>query len=200
MTVPLTPHTGETTLAFHPVPGVWSRDRGFRFGFLVTDQAIYLPATRPGFHVTEGLQSIRIPLLEISRVAVAPARIFPPLTLFYVGSLLFFTFIGFSLLSSGSRLSQAFFFPLMLLPGTLRAVLGAPGRLRLTVSAASGPFEFLPAPDALPFPPARHRARAAQTAFLQACRQVGLPTDPDPAASLASAPNPGVQRTRFARR
>ena len=180
MTVAFHPPPSETPVASRPVPSRWGRDRGFRFGFLVTDQAIYVPAARSGFHLAEGLESRRLPLGGVSRVGLAPARVVTPLTLFYAGALVFFSLVALSFRHSGSGsasgLTAALFYVGVVLFALMRAVLGAPGRLRLTIATAAETTEFTPTSDALPFPPGRRRARAAQLAFVQACAQVGITT------------------------
>jgi len=100
------------------------------------------------------------------------------LTLFYAGALIFFSLVALSFRHSGSDsasgLTAALVYVGVAFVALMRAVLGAPGRLRLTITTAAETTEFTPTSDALPFPPGRRRARAAQLAFVQACAQVGI--------------------------
>jgi len=175
MTVVLQPAVGETSLGSVPVPGPSLLTGRFRFGYLVTDHAVYLPLPRPGFHFAENLQGSRVPLPDIHSVELFPAP-FPMRSLLLLG---FFVAL-FTLAEIATHDPRAPFWAVNLpLAGTLPAfvleLLGASGRLRLTVLTASGVLHFTPAPAESMSPASRRRARENQVSFAQACRRAGVP-------------------------
>ena len=174
MTVVLQAASGETPVGSAPVPRPSVLPARFRFGFVVTDQAVYLPFPKPGFHITENLQGARLPLRDIGRVELSPA---PFLTRSMV--LLGFFSAVFALAQVAIHDPHAPFWALNLplvgtLPAFLLELLGASGRLRLTIVTAAGALHFTPVPAETLCPARRRRARETQASFAQACRRVGV--------------------------
>ncbi len=181
----LTAPSDETVVASSAVPGpsFW-RPPDLRFGFIVTRAAIYVPVPRSGFHVRERLEQRRIPLADLSTVSLTPASPWSPTLVLglLVMSMWLAVFVphfrehGFSWRSLG--------FPLMIAPGTVRAILGAFGRLRLRLITPSESIDFAPEATATPFRGSKRRASALQRAFVEACREVGVPVTlhPNPSA------------------
>ncbi len=173
MTVVLEPHPGESPVSALPVPGSF---RGFRFGFVVTAEAVYLPVKKAGVALYEPLVGKRIPLGAVRRVLLVPAPWPTGRLLLYAPMFIFLSFMAWLLARDGT---QAWDIALMAtcIYGVplIFTVLGSGGRYRLTVETDGEVLYFAPlAHDVLR---ARTKAQAlrSQFAFVAACQSLGVP-------------------------
>src|SRR5262252_1655774 len=73
----LEPLPGETVVESLDVPKqTYFGRRDFRFGFVVTTSAVYVPVRKRGFALTEPLAALRIPLQDLREVSLEPASVF----------------------------------------------------------------------------------------------------------------------------
>ena len=192
MTVILKALPQEAIVSSAPVPPLFGRGSAFRFGFIVTNQAVYLPSRRPGFHLAEALEAQRIPLTDITLVTLRPAHAITGVLVLHITGLVLFSLIGVASYRAGYNPWSAFWLPAALLLPTVRLLLASPGRLQLALHTSGGTLEHTPAPDAFPLLGSRRRARAAQRAFVRACQQAGVAVKDDtvPSGSVRESAAP----------
>jgi hypothetical protein len=173
MTEILEGRPGETLVASSAVPkDPWLDRREFRFGFVVTTVAVYVPLRKRGFALTEPLAALRIPLQDIREMSLEPASAFQIQSLaglFLVG----LWAVGNIFRMPGSTWSSLG--TLIFLVGlAIQGLLGARGRWRLRIATVGENLDFTPPPYGGRSSAMKERAFAAQRAFLTACASVGV--------------------------
>lgn len=167
MSILLQPDQGEKVIAQVPVPA--TRRRGFRFGFAVTSNALYLTVKSRGFTLRDPLKPVRVPLTDVKRVEFSPADKRIPLLILYSATWLIFCaaavavrdwFWIFWVLSLGLQLVQE--------------VLGSSGRFQLKILTSSGSFDIIPDTWDISLPRQKREALEVQRALFQACIDAGM--------------------------
>lgn len=145
------------------------------FCFAVTKEAVYLPTRRKGFVLREPLETTRLPLSSIRRVALYPARVVTEQIVLY--SVLAFVPAAQILtdLLKGRKLSFMLLFMTLVLMGSLISIiLGPRGRYCLQVDIGPEPLDFEPQLESIISAKAKATEQGVQTRFLDACQRAGL--------------------------
>jgi hypothetical protein len=189
MTLTLVPHSDEVVIAEVPIPPVslWRwRDSSFRFGFVVTAEAAYVPVGRQGFSLIESLESRRVPLSEIRSVSLVPAGSLSLLLAADLALVLFCLWMALPGLLAQGFTWTAFSVPIFIVP-TVRRILGARGRWRLQILLGTESLYFTPSDFDVPSSRAKRLALASQAAFVAGCRTAGVIVH-DKSPALTSQP------------
>jgi len=172
MTVILQPLPAEISLGARPVPDRWAE---FRFGYLVTAEAVYVPVPKRRMALFEPLEPRRLPVDSIRRVVLSEAPWFTGRFLFLAPFFLFNAFMAWLISRDGGQSwniagAAAFIFGLPL----VRTVLGSGGRFHLAIVTPDETFSFLPTADSASTRSAKATALQTQLSFIAAARLAGL--------------------------
>lgn len=175
MTVTLSPQTGENVLVACPVP---TRFASYRFGFVLTETALYVPVSKSFLALSEPLESRRIPLGNIQQVALRPASRITGCTIPLAGIFLFLAYMSWvGARDGGSSWNMLGLAVCLYALPLVRHVLGSSGRHLLTIVTDDQTLTFGPEPTDAIRSETKAALLATQLEFVRACRLVGIPVD-----------------------
>ena len=166
----------ETIIASEDLPSRLHWRSRFRFGFIVTSEALYLPVPRDGLPIFEGLEQRRIPLADVSSVSLRRMTFVSGEFLLSVPVLLLWlaTYLPHAI-GQGFAWSDLWFGMVFGLTA-VTAILGGTGRFTLKVFTSSSSLQFTPGPSDVVSGASKRRAASVQHAFLRGCLAAGLQT------------------------